>query len=82
MGSPRPNPAAAEAHPSACAHRPPSQITEGSDNADCEGIFAFLDSRIEAFKSSAFQSASKLTLLRTCNMLLKRLSKVSAVGNR
>ncbi|KAL4423622.1 hypothetical protein ABPG77_009209 [Micractinium sp. CCAP 211/92] len=51
------------------------QITEGADNADCEGLFAYLDSRIDAFKSPTFQHASKLTLLRTCNMLLKRLSK-------
>ncbi|KAL4439830.1 hypothetical protein ABPG75_002831 [Micractinium tetrahymenae] len=51
------------------------QITEGADNADCEGLFAYLDSRTGAFKSPAFHGASKLTLLRTCNMLLKRLSK-------
>ena len=51
-------------------------ITEGADNVDCEGLFAYLDSRTDAFKSPTFQAASKLTLLRTCNMLLKRLSKV------
>ncbi len=56
------------------------QITEGADNADCEGLFAYLDSRIDAFKSPTFQHASKLTLLRTCNMLLKRLSKVRSRG--
>jgi len=43
-------------------------------------VFAYLDSRTDTFKSPAFQQPSKLTLLRTCNMLLKRLSKVGAGG--
>ncbi|EFN51183.1 hypothetical protein CHLNCDRAFT_55304 [Chlorella variabilis] len=52
------------------------QITEGASVQDCEGVFAFLDSRTATFKSPAFQEARcKNTLLRTCNMLLKRLSK-------
>ncbi|PRW33147.1 THO complex subunit 1 [Chlorella sorokiniana] len=51
------------------------QITEGASNADCEGVFAWLDERTPTFKSATFENRSKLTLLRTCNMLLKRLSK-------
>lgn len=41
-------------------------------------MFAYLDSRTPTFKAPTFERSSKLTLLRTCNMLLKRLSKVSS----
>ncbi|PSC69291.1 THO complex subunit 1 isoform X1 isoform B [Micractinium conductrix] len=51
------------------------EISEGASNADCEGLYAYLDSRTEVFKAPPLQGASKLTLLRTCNALLKRLSK-------
>jgi hypothetical protein len=44
---------------------------------ECEGVFVYLDSRTATFKSPAFaEMRCKNTLLRTCNMLLKRLSKV------
>lgn len=52
------------------------QITEGASNQDCEGVFAYLDSRTATFKSPPFhERRCTNTLLRTCNMLLKRLSK-------
>jgi hypothetical protein len=56
------------------------QITEGASIQDCEGVFAYLDSRTAAFKAPPFGEKCKLTLLRTCNMLLKRLSKVRVGG--
>jgi hypothetical protein len=55
----------------------PPQVTEGTSVQDCGGVFAYLDSRTAAFKSPALAEARcRNTLLRTCNMLLKRLSKV------
>ncbi|KAI3423130.1 hypothetical protein D9Q98_010686 [Chlorella vulgaris] len=52
------------------------QITEGASVQECEGVFVYLDSRTATFKSPAFaEMRCKNTLLRTCNMLLKRLSK-------
>lgn len=61
---------------------PPSlQVTEGTSVQDCGGVFAFLDSRTTAFKAPALAEARcRNTLLRTCNMLLKRLSKVCGAG--
>ena len=59
---------------------PAAQVTEGASIQDCEGVFAYLDSRTAAFKAPPFGEKCKLTLLRTCNMLLKRLSKVRVGG--
>lgn len=44
--------------------------------AECEGVFAYLDSRIAFFKKPFAYKQCYLSLLRTCNMLLRRLSKV------
>lgn len=56
------------------------QVVESVPTEECEGVFAYLDSRIAAFKQEAVFNRSNLTLLRTCNLLLKRLSKVRGVG--
>eukprot|EP00887_Chlorella_sp_A99_P000489 scaffold17.g489.t1 len=53
------------------------QVVETTTVEQCEGVFAYLDSRIAAFKEEKVFQRSNLTLLRTCNLLLKRLSKAA-----
>lgn len=48
--------------------------------AECEGVFAFLDARLGFFKQPWAYKTCYLPLLRTCNMLLRRLSKVGCCG--
>lgn len=54
------------------------QVVETVTNEECEGLFAYLGSRIAPFRAEHVFARSHLTLLRTCNLLLKRLSKVWA----
>ncbi len=44
--------------------------------AECEGVFAYLDARINFFRQPAVYKSCYLALLRSCNTLLRRLSKV------
>lgn len=57
--------------PAACIEA----IVEVCTNAECDGVFAYLDSRLVQFKRPGVMVKSHHTLLRTCNLLLKRLSK-------
>lgn len=50
-------------------------IVETITNEECEGVLAYLDSRLVEFKKPLLVTKSHHTLLRTCNLLLKRLSK-------
>ncbi|GIY40007.1 THO complex subunit 1 [Caerostris darwini] len=43
--------------------------------AECEKIFAFIESRVDIFKKDIFFKACKNHLLRSCNDLSKRLSR-------
>ena len=47
---------------------------------ECEGVFAYLDFRLDFFKKPWAYKTCYLPLLRTCNMLLRRLSKVGRGG--
>ncbi|GFY55636.1 THO complex subunit 1 [Trichonephila inaurata madagascariensis] len=48
---------------------------ESSTIAECEKYFSFVESRVEVFKKDIFFKACKNHLLRSCNDLLKRLSR-------
>jgi len=48
---------------------------EAATNAECDGILSYLDSRLAEFKRPGLMQKSHHTLLRTCTLLLKRLSK-------
>ncbi|KAG7672356.1 putative THO complex subunit 1 [Nannochloris sp. 'desiccata'] len=48
---------------------------EAATNAGCDGILSYLDSRLAEFKRPGLMQKSHHTLLRTCTLLLKRLSK-------
>jgi THO complex subunit 1 len=48
---------------------------EAATNAGCDGILSYLDSRLVEFKRPGLMQKSHHTLLRTCTLLLKRLSK-------
>ncbi|PRD23706.1 UNVERIFIED_CONTAM: Thoc1 [Trichonephila clavipes] len=48
---------------------------ESSTIAECEKYFSFVESRVEVFKKEIFFKACKNHLLRSCNDLLKRLSR-------
>ena len=48
---------------------------EASTNAECDGILSYLDSRIAEFKRPGVMPKSHHTLLRTCTLMLRRLSK-------
>ncbi|XP_054712418.1 THO complex subunit 1-like [Uloborus diversus] len=48
---------------------------ESSTIVQCEKIFAFVESRVETFKKDLFFKSCKNHLLRSCNDLLRRLSR-------
>ncbi|GFR12495.1 THO complex subunit 1 [Trichonephila clavata] len=48
---------------------------ESSTIAECEKYFSFVENRVEVFKKDIFFKACKNHLLRSCNDLLKRLSR-------
>ncbi|XP_035207983.1 THO complex subunit 1-like isoform X2 [Stegodyphus dumicola] len=48
---------------------------EASTVVECEKIFAFVESRVETFKKDIFFKTCKNHLLRSCNDLLRRLSR-------
>lgn len=48
---------------------------DASTNAECDGILSYLDSRIAEFKRPGGMPKSHHTLLRTCTLMLRRLSK-------
>ena len=50
-------------------------LVESMTNEECHGMLAYLDSRLMQFKSAALFPRSHLTLLRTCTLLMRRLSK-------
>ena len=50
-------------------------LIESLTNEECHGVLAFLDSRLMQFKSPILFNKSHLTLLRSCTLLLRRLSK-------
>ncbi len=52
------------------------RVVEAVSVAECEGVFAYLDARINFFRQPAVYKFCYLALLRACNMLLRRLSKV------
>ena len=64
-------PAADLALPSNCIET----AIEAATNAECDGILSFLDTRLAEFRRSGVMQKSHHTLLRTCTLLLKRLSK-------
>lgn len=57
--------------PASCLER----VVEAVTVAECEGVFAFLDSRISFFKHPQARHQCQFALLRTGNTLLRRLSK-------
>ena len=72
----------------ACGHSPPFDLSlpagcievmmEVTPTMDCGCILEFLDSRMEAFTKPGIRQKSQYTLLRTCNLLLKRLGSRDA----
>jgi len=50
-------------------------LMEITTTMDCVDIFDYLDSRLDLFTRQGVRQKSQYTLLRTCNVLLKRLSK-------
>jgi THO complex subunit 1 len=69
----------------ACNNSPPVDLSlpamcleilmEVTTTTNCIDIFDYLDSRMEMFTRPGVRQKSQYTLLRTCNILLKRLSK-------
>jgi len=72
----------------ACGHSPPFDLSlpagcievmmEVTPTMDCGCILEVLDSRMEAFTKPGIRQKSQYTLLRTCNLLLKRLGSRDA----
>ncbi|XP_042897410.1 THO complex subunit 1 isoform X4 [Parasteatoda tepidariorum] len=50
-------------------------LFEASTIVDCEKTFSFMENRVDTFKKEIFFKACKNHLLRSCNDLLKRLSR-------
>lgn len=50
-------------------------LMEVATTMDCVEIFDYLDSRMDVYTRQGVRQKSQYTLLRTCNVLLKRLSK-------
>jgi THO complex subunit 1 len=71
-----------------CKHSPPFDLSvpatcvevlmEITATTDCGDILEFLDSRMDAFTKPGIRQKSQYTLLRTCNLLLKRLGSRDA----
>ena len=72
-----------------CQHSPPFDLStpaaclevlmEITPTMDCGEILEFLDSRMEIFTKPGIRQKSQYTLLRTCNLLLKRLGSRDAL---
>ncbi len=72
-----------------CQHSPPFDLSmpaaclevlmEITTTMDCGEILEFLDSRMEVFTKPGIRQKSQYTLLRTCNLLLKRLGSRDAL---
>ena len=72
-----------------CQHSPPFDLStpaaclevlmEITATMDCGDILEFLDSRMEVFTKPGIRQKSQYTLLRTCNLLLKRLGSRDAL---
>ncbi|KAK9808915.1 hypothetical protein WJX72_006363 [[Myrmecia] bisecta] len=50
-------------------------VVETSTIDDCEVVFRWLEARLDTFKLQHLNSNGKFPLLRTCNQLLRRLSR-------
>jgi len=54
-------------------------LTEMSTIRDCKEVFGYIESKQEVLEKAELLRRGKLVMLRTCNQLLRRLSKASDV---